>query len=126
MIDLAQKSEYLEWAEERLGNKIPRSTTITVLHEGQIAAVAVFSNYIGHSVEFSIASSTPKWGRRSAFKAFGAYAFQQLKVHRVWCVTRATNTHAQQQLIRLGFKREGILRQHYADRADGHIFALLR
>lgn len=125
MIDYAQKPEYLEWAEKGLRSKFGPCSTIAVI-DNRILAVAVFSNFIGHSVEFSIVSISPKWASRTVFNAFKAYAFVQLGCHRMWAVTRDDNKHAQKQLLRSGFEREGILRQHYADKTDGHIFSMLR
>ncbi|WP_267640760.1 GNAT family N-acetyltransferase [Haloarchaeobius amylolyticus] len=57
------------------------------------------------------------------------YAFDELRLHKVTADTLAANEASQRVLEKLGFDREGVLREHeYIDGSfvDSHLYAILR
>ncbi|WP_439027461.1 GNAT family N-acetyltransferase [Haloarchaeobius sp. DT45] len=57
------------------------------------------------------------------------YAFDELRLHKVTADTLADNVESQRVLEKLGFEREGVLREHeYIDGeyVDSHLYACLR
>lgn len=55
------------------------------------------------------------------------YAFDELGLHRVWARTHENNEPSIRVLEKLGFEREGVMRDHYhrADYGDEYRFGLL-
>lgn len=95
------------------------------LFEGiTIKAVCGYRNFDGIGVEVLIAGEGT-WATRDVIAAFFAYPFEQLKVRRLWAVVDASNTTCQRFLHKLGFAREGVLREA-ADDGDRYLYALLR
>jgi [ribosomal protein S5]-alanine N-acetyltransferase len=72
------------------------------------------------------------WGNGYAFEAMTAvkdYAFNRLKLERLWARFHAGNVASQRLLERLGFAREGTLKRHIfrdGERRDCEIYGLLR
>jgi [ribosomal protein S5]-alanine N-acetyltransferase len=52
-----------------------------------------------------------------ALRAVIQYLFEQLKVHRVWHTAQALNLPAQRAAEKIGFLKEGVLREH--DQVEG-------
>jgi RimJ/RimL family protein N-acetyltransferase len=89
--------------------------------ESAVGAV-IINNYETHSsVDVSFT------GRLSptTLRDLARYLFNTLAVRRVQAVTRKDNLKAREGLKRLGFQREGILRQRFED-CDGMVYGLLR
>jgi [ribosomal protein S5]-alanine N-acetyltransferase len=82
-------------------------------------------------VAFS-ATFRPHWGRgymASALPAVLAFAYARLELHWVYADTDPRNTAAVRTLERLGFRREGMLREHYlvaGEPQDAFLYGLLR
>jgi RimJ/RimL family protein N-acetyltransferase len=82
--------------------------------------------------ELGFALGRGYWGRgimKAALPAVIDFAFDQLGLHRIFADTDPRNIPARRALERLGFVREGQLRQHYWVRGepqDAVMFGLLR
>ena len=72
------------------------------------------------------------WGRgvgRTALRNLADYAFAALDLERVYAEVYGFNYRSQRLMERVGFRREGILRQHELHngvRQDVHVFDLLK
>lgn len=98
-----------KWAGDRLGMKIGRpNTSIGVVHQDQIVAVAVFNNFRPPNIEITFVTASPRWASPGAVRAIFRYPFVQLKCKRLTAIIEATNQPARAFLCRLGFKLEGI------------------
>lgn len=94
-------------------------------HDGQkITAVCGYRNWDGIGVEVLIAGEG-MWAKPHVIEAFFEYPFQQLNARRLWAVVDASNKACQRFLHKLGFVREGVLRDA-ADDGDRYLYALLR
>lgn len=82
--------------------------------------------------ELGFALGRASWGRgymAAALPAVLAFAFGRLGLHRVYADADPRNLRSIRALERLGFVREGVLREHYLVRGeaqDGVVFGLLR
>lgn len=98
----------LRWAGERLG--IPDwgpAKAIGVLRNGEIAAVAVFSQWRQPNIEISFVTESRRWATPEAVRLIMRYPFIQLGCKRLTSTTEATNQRARAFLCRLGFHEEG-------------------
>jgi ribosomal-protein-alanine N-acetyltransferase len=72
------------------------------------------------------------WGQGIAFRALGAllrFAFDELALHRIEADADPRNERSLRLLERLGFRREGLLRERYlvgGELQDAVVFGLLR
>jgi ribosomal-protein-alanine N-acetyltransferase len=72
------------------------------------------------------------WGNGYAYEAMQAviaYAFEDLKLERLWARCHAGNAASQRLLMRLGFSKEGTLKRHIwrdGEGRDCEIYGLLR
>lgn len=98
--------------------------TIALVDGDRIKAVCGYRNYDGIGIEVLIAGEG-SWATPDVIAAFFAYPFEQLKVRRLWAVVDASNKTCQRFLHKLGFVREGVLREA-ADDGDRYLYALLR
>lgn len=112
------------WIEAEIGSKLPADAQFLadVASDGQIKAVVAFSHYIEHDIAVSVAG---REGSRAMLAWFYQYAFVQHRCCRVTARIRASNKRSQRLAERLGFQREGVLRQGYGDE-DALIYGLLR
>lgn len=72
---------------------------------------------------FSIFVTKENWGRGYAEEAIRLllnYAFKKLKLHKIWGVCWATNQKAWHIYKKIGFKKEGLLRDEYFWRGRYH------
>jgi hypothetical protein len=96
-------------------------TAIGYSVNGVITGGAVFNGYTGRNVDLSIAHNGRIWP--PAFvRFFGDYIWNTLGVERVTMITRQ---ELEPMCIRMGAKREGILRNWYPD-GDAIILGLLK
>lgn len=72
------------------------------------------------------------WGRgvgSTALRILAGYAFAALNLERVYAEVYGFNLRSQRLMERVGFQREGVLRQHELHngvRQDVHVFGLLK
>ena len=113
-----------EWLARKL--ECPPLDCVTLaLFEGiTIKAVCGYRNYDGIGVEVLIAGEGT-WATSDVIASFFADPFDQLKVRRLWALVDASNKTCQRFMHKLGFGREGVLRDA-ADDGDRYLYALLR
>jgi RimJ/RimL family protein N-acetyltransferase len=82
--------------------------------------------------ELGFALGRAHWGQgymSEALPTLLRYAFGEMQLHRIWADTDPRNGPAIRALERLGFRREGLLREHYlvqAEPQDAIVYGLLR
>lgn len=120
-----QHPQILEWLNSRLDNPLEASQcrTLAAANENEIIAVSGYSGWDGHNVEISVAIDKPI-SRRVLRFAFD-YPFQQLGAHRVFIRISDINKRSLALAKRLGFVKEGTLREASPD-GDVHIFSMLQ
>jgi len=102
--------------------------------EGRIVGTSTLASLdpVHRRAELGFALGRAFWGRgymAAALPAVLAFAFGRLGLHRVYADADPRNTRSIRALERLGFVREGVLREHYLVRGeaqDGVVFGLLR
>lgn len=123
----AARGDLLQWAiapatGDRLGEGRSLIGTCTLAevdrtHRRAELGVAVAAGYEGEGIAFEAA------------RAVIRYAFDELDLHRITADADPRNSAGLALLARLGFRREGRLRQHYfqaGEWQDGVLFGLLR
>lgn len=99
----------------------PPYTCMGIEKDGQIIAGAVFNCFTGHDVEVTIAGHGWTLGFT---RAVGRYVFDQLKCIRMQVTTEQEAVAGFAE--RLGFKREGVLRNKFGVGRNGIILGVLR
>ena len=99
--------------------------TIGVEHNGELIAGVVFTDYHGHAISVSMASTSPLWASRRTLAGIFAYPFVQLNCDRLTACTGRSMVSVREFLERLGFVEEGLLRRGFAD-DDCVIYGMLR
>lgn len=123
-----QDRAVIDFVRHQLQNDIEDfgvASAIGVVESGQIIAGVVYNNYYGRDIQASIAAVKKNWASHKILYGLFAYPFLQLRCSRMTAQTRSSNKHAQNFLMRLGFEREGALRNWYGE-DDAVIFGLLR
>ena len=116
LINFTQDPKIQEWVRKELYPDIDdfgESTTIAIEFDKKPIAAVVFNNFYGRDIQATIATIDPRWATRKVLWHIFAYPFLQLGCRRISAMTRSKNLKAQSFLERLGFKREGELRQWY-------------
>jgi RimJ/RimL family protein N-acetyltransferase len=81
----------------------------------------------GNDVRVSVAAeSGAKWARKEILAYLFGYAFAQLKCSRVTFVIREGNRHAERVSKKLGFRKEGVLRQGWDGKTNALVYGLLK
>ena len=98
------------WIEAELGISLDKDAQFIadVAANGQIRSVVAFSHWTGHDMDVSVAG---REGSRGMLESFFQYVFVQHRCCRVTARIRASNLKSQRLAKRLGFQREGVLRQ---------------
>lgn len=127
MILYGHDAEIAEWVGSELECYFePAAKAIGLVLKGRIIAGVVYHTYRpGYNIEMSIASITPRWANENSLRAFFTYPFIQLNLPRVTAVTSNKATSVQKFLERLGFIKEGMMREAHPD-GDALIYGLLR
>jgi len=114
------------WASSRLGTAIVRPYVAIGVGDGSgLHAAMVFNDFTGANIEITVASDPNGWTRQAVREAF-AYPFRQAGCRRLTMRTRADHAVMLDIADRLGFRREGVLREFYDDGCDAIVFGLLR
>lgn len=102
--------------------------------EGRIVGTCTLARFDADNrrAELGYALGRAYWGKGYMAKALPAllvFAFEQLNLHRVFADTDPRNVPSIRVLERLGFRREGLLREHYlvqGEPQDAIVYGLLR
>lgn len=93
--------------------------------EGKPLGVVVFSRFMEHNCELSVASVSPKFLTRKLLNVIFHYAFITAGKRRITAVVEEGNTNALDIDKRIGFTEEARLKGWYGDK-DGLILRMLR
>jgi RimJ/RimL family protein N-acetyltransferase len=108
-----------QWGVEAVGSQLVGTCTLARL------------DLANRRAELGFALGRAFWGRgymAAALPAVVDFAFGRLRLHRVFADTDPRNAPSIRVLQRLGFRREGFLREHYlvqGERQDAIIYGLL-
>jgi RimJ/RimL family protein N-acetyltransferase len=115
-----QRGDLLQWG-------IARGTDNTI-----IGTTTLFHIVINHRAELGYALGREEWGKGYMLEALTGllgYAFTQMKLHRVEADVDPRNSRSIRTLERLGFKKEGHLRERWkvsGEIQDALFYGLLR
>jgi len=126
--DQAARTELLCWAEQRLQNVIfdrSRALPAAVMHGEQIAAVIVYHQHRGGTLEMTNAADTPRWATKSVIAELLAWPFVVMGCRRITAIVRADNARARRFDEGIGFEREGVLRDQF-EGCDGILYGLTK
>jgi RimJ/RimL family protein N-acetyltransferase len=104
-----------------------RASTIGFGEDGNIIAVLVVSGLDKHNwnAELSIAAEGKNWATRGIISKMLSYPFNQLGVGRVTAICAASNAKAINFCLKVGFKKEGVIRRGMGAE-DSIILGMLR
>ncbi len=122
--DLAQKPEYLEFAQRLTKTKsFGACQTIAFVSDG-VMAVVVYNAFDEQNCGISIATNSPKWCSRRVLQMIFSYPFSVLKLRRVTATIRQSNEKSRSLVERLGFDLEGELGEYYENGESAMIYGL--
>lgn len=101
-------------------------TAIGVTLDRVLVAGVVYHEYRKHSIQLSMASTSPRWCTRKTLNVLLGYPFHQLGVARITACTAKSNLRLQSLVSRLGFRLEGNIRRGLDGQQDLLIYGLLR
>jgi RimJ/RimL family protein N-acetyltransferase len=120
------------WALERLatteGARWDRLfEAIGLEANGELVAAAVFTDYVPRgSITVHLAAAPQSlWALPGVIRAGLQYAFYQCGVRRITAVVAERNVRCQKFIERLGFQREGVIRNSLPDQSE-MLYGLLR
>jgi len=124
-----QSETVIKWAEKQLDTRFSLKTSIGIgiINDDnyRLMAGVVYHNFRApKNIEMSIAS-VGNWSSRSILKALFNYPFNQLGCSRVTTIVDINNTHTIIFLEKVGFIKEGIMRDANPD-GDAVILGLLK
>lgn len=128
-LDFNQDEIYPQWAAREL--EVEREyfgncTTIAVWGNSRIHAVVVYSSFNGVNCEATVASTSKWWVRKEVINVLMKYPFDQLGCQRITLLIRETNAPVIRLAEKLGFQREGCVREFYPDRSNCLVYGLLK
>lgn len=128
MISIDQRPEYFSLVNEILGVRFDPSQCVCIASlddNGQPLGVVVFSRFMEHNVELSVASVSPRFLTRKFLNVLFHYAFITAGKTRITAVIEDGNINALDMDKRLGFTEEGRLKGWYGEK-DGILLRMLR
>ena len=122
-----EREEMLIWAMSNIPNlrSLDKAYPIEVRRDGKRAAVAVYHEWRGQTVELSFVAVTPRWASKEVIAEILSWPFRVLKVRRIATITPAKNVRAIKLNKGLGFKQEGLLREVFDD-DDAVLMAMVK
>jgi len=130
--DFTQAPEYLRIADDIIGSHahfvgMQHVYTIAIFDNAcEFMAVVLYTDYTGMDIAMHIASVSPKWATRESLRVIFTYPFVELGVQRVSAATKQSYAHALEALRRVGFVREGELRNYHEDGDSDIISGMLK
>lgn len=125
-IDFSQNREHLAELEKKLCISFEGGHWLSVVGEGgTLLAVVAYYGFSAGNCEFSVATFGQHPFSRQILRTLFAYPFQQLQLRRVTAVSSFNNPRAVNLLERLGFVKEGVVRNWFPD-AHGLLLGMTR
>lgn len=118
-------AEEQEWIRAAKRSKTDAMFSVDTMEGEHIGSVG-FKKIDRHNrhAEFGIMIGNPRfWGQgygTDAAKTLLRYGFRSLRLHRIYLFVFAYNIRAQKSYYKLGFKKEGVLREHLFQRGSFH------
>lgn len=128
-VRIEQRQEYMDFLNDafRTYHVLEQVRLLAVLRGASIAAVLMYSRLTRRSCEMTIATDGGRdWASRATLRHVFGFPFQQLGLHRVTVVVRKDNEASLSLCDRLGYAREGCVREAFDDGADGIVMGMLR
>lgn len=116
-----------EWVRGQLdmASDFGPCTAIGAVYRDSLIAGVVYFCYRHPNIEMAVASISPRWATRRTLNAFFDYPFNQLGCNRVTVLVDSDNDQVKRFDERLGFVKEGRLRQANP-RGDADIYGMLK
>jgi hypothetical protein len=115
-----------KWVATQLGaDNFGPARAIGIVSNKQFLGGVVYHKLANENVEMTIAAQSPKWATRAHIRDLFAYPFVSLKVARISTIVNSDNQRAIDMNTRLGFVREGVLREFFKPH-DAVIFGMLQ
>ena len=86
-----------------------------VASDRKLHAVWVFHDWCYGVMQVSVAAASPLWAHRSIVHRLLEYPFEQLDARKIWTVTPHTADRTIRLNEKLGMRKEGTIRHHFAD-----------
>ena len=119
--------EVADWVARQLDlGPFTNSRAIGVSHKGALIAGVVYSPTTQRDMEMTLATTNRRWCTRRTIFHLLYYPFVVADMHRCSVLIRVSNERAIDLVTRLGFNREGLLREWFAPGEDAVICGLLR
>lgn len=128
-IDFSQDSLYPQLAADWLDVErtyFGNCRTITVWSGKKLLAIVVYSAYTGINCEMSVAAKSKNWARKDIISVLLKYPFDQLGCQRITLLVRENNKPVIRLAERVGFIREGCLRQFHDDGTNCIVLGMLK
>lgn len=128
-VRIEQRQEYMDFLNDAFGTHhvLEQVRLLAVLRGASIAAVLMYSRITRRSCEMTIATDGGRdWASRATLRHVFGFPFQQLGLHRVTVVVRTDNKASLSLCHRLGYVREGCVREAFDDGSDGMVMGMLR
>lgn len=125
--------EVAAWAAQRLNRPgmarltapfVRPFTAIGVERDGEIVGALVFNVFTGPDIEVTLVGD--RIWTRAIIRAASHYVFRQLKCVRLTVTIQAANDWHERIAERLGFVREGVVRDKFGIGQDGILMGMLR
>lgn len=118
-----------EWVAARIPHvqSFGECHAVGVVGDDAVLAGCVYHHWHDGGCEISFAAEDPRWAGRGVITALLAVPFQQWGLRRVTMITpHDMEARVMRLPRRLGFVREGVLRDLYGRRRHGAVYGLLR
>ena len=96
--------------------------------EDRLWGVALFHDFDPRRAvcEVSLVSWNPRWARKHAIIDVMAIPFLQYGCRKVYALTQPENEKANKWCAGIGFKREAVLRHHFAPKVHAVVYGMMR
>ena len=115
-----------KWVATQLGvETFGPARAIGIASSNKFLGGVVYHKLANENVEMTIATQSPRWSTRAHIRDLFAYPFVSLKVGRISTIVTSNNQRAIDMNARLGFVREGVLREFFKPH-DAVVFGMLQ
>lgn len=121
------------WMVDRLPDmqEVPGGfEAIGVARGDELIGGCLFTNFVryedGGAIQVWAAGEPGQWVSRRIISAMLGYPFVQLGCHRIWAMVAKRNRPSRKLLTDLGFRLEGVARQHFGRKKDAMSYGMLR